>query len=390
MKKSSSKIRGVNLGGWLMMEGYILHGRNIAESVFKRNFEKVNGSAALRDFEENFRDSFITEGDFKNLSSLGVNAVRVPFNHKLVETSPYKHNEKGLGFLDRVFEWGKKHKIKIILDLHAAPGAQNCDWHGDCNIRALFWEKGHYRQRTLALWEFIADRYKNEEALLGYDVINEPVLFQNKEKILFDFYKEALKTIKAIDSRHRIFLEGSLWAQEIDFLTDLIDENISISIHYYQPLQYTFNFTPFYAFPGRIENGLWDKKTISRTLKPYYDFSRKNNVDIFVGEFGINWRGGHYGEIRWLNAVLDSFEEFGFDYAYWTYKAVSNNVFPDGLYQNVPNNDFIRREGPLYGWENYISLWKQRKKEIIKFWQDGSFKPNNEILNVLKTYFKRN
>ena len=40
-------LRGVNLGGWLMMEGYILHGRNIAERIFKAEFKKRWGQKDL-------------------------------------------------------------------------------------------------------------------------------------------------------------------------------------------------------------------------------------------------------------------------------------------------------------------------------------------------------
>ena len=39
------KLRGVNLGGWLLMEGYLLGGRNIPEREFKerkRNWRGLN------------------------------------------------------------------------------------------------------------------------------------------------------------------------------------------------------------------------------------------------------------------------------------------------------------------------------------------------------------
>lgn len=389
MESKGTEIRGVNLGGWLMMEGYILHGRNIAESVYKAEFEKTNGRKALADFEDSFRDNFITEADFRNMALWGMNAARIPFNHKLVETAPNKYNEKGLSYLDKAFSWGKKHGVKIILDLHAAPGAQNCDWHGDCAGRALFWERKRYRDRALTIWEMLSDRYKNEEALLGYDVLNEPVLNGLSEKLLYDFYRLAVKAIKAVDNRHTIYLEGSSWAQKIDFLAGLSDDNISISIHYYRPLSYCFNYTPFHSFPGMNENICWDEKTIARSLKPYYSFSKKNKVKIFAGEFGINWRDNEYGELRWLDAVLRTFEDYGFDYTYWTYKAVANSHFPDGLYQSIPNSDFIRREGPLYGWENYIGMWKDRKSEIIRSWRTANYTPNKKILCKLKKYFDR-
>ncbi|MCX5781436.1 MAG: cellulase family glycosylhydrolase [Elusimicrobia bacterium] len=386
MENKSFKIRGVNLGGWLMMEGYILHGRNIAESVFKKSFKKSNGLNALKDFEKSFRDTFITEKDFKNIAVIGANTIRLPFNHKLIETKPYYFDKKGLNYLDNSFRWAEKYGLKIILDLHAAPGAQNCDWHGDCEGKAFFWEDKKCRQRAIVLWEFLADRYKNEKSLLGYDLLNEPVLNIKKEKILKTFYKDAIKKIKSVDKKNIIFLEGSVWAQKIDFLKDLIEENITISIHYYHPLSYTYNYNHFSSFPGKIDGESWDEKRIEKALKPYYEFSKENKVDIFVGEFGINWRGGYFGESEYLRSVLKVFEKYGFGHAYWTYKAVSNNTFPDGIYQHLPNNNFVKREGPVYGWENYIPSWKSNKKNIVNLWDTKNYTQNKEITNALRKY----
>lgn len=375
-------LKGVNLGSWLLMEGYILGGRNIAESIFKQNFKKANGAAALYEFERLFRDNFITEGDFRNIAQMGANCIRLPFNYRLIETD-------GLSYLKKALTLADKYNIGIILDLHAAPGAQNCDWHSDSTGKAFFWEKEKFRKETLNLWEEIVSGVKDEPALIGFDVINEPVLGQKPTSILTKFYKEAIKRIKAIDKKHTIFLEGDIWAQRIDFLKDLIEENVSISIHTYQPLEFTFNFVPFYRFPGRISNEHWDKEKLRKYLEPYFLFSKNNRVPIFVGEFGINWRGGFWGELNWLEDTLKVFDEFGFSYTYWTYKAVSGYVFPDGLYQHIQNSKYILREGPVYGWENYIINFQKEKNKIVDFWQTKNFAPNNAIISKLKEHFKK-
>jgi len=36
-------LRGVNLGGWLMMEGYLLHSPNIPERRFRKEFAAALG-----------------------------------------------------------------------------------------------------------------------------------------------------------------------------------------------------------------------------------------------------------------------------------------------------------------------------------------------------------
>ncbi|MFC1501399.1 glycoside hydrolase family 5 protein [Elusimicrobiota bacterium] len=383
------KIKGVNFGSWLLMEGYILRGRNIPESSFKNEFKKINGERQLLSFEKQFRDNFITEEDFKNTASLGANTIRLPFNYKLIESKPYEYNAKNLLYIHKALTWADKYKLKIILDMHAAPGAQNCDWHGDSCGKALFWENRNYRERTCLIWEFIADRFKNYNALLGYDIINEPVLSKNKEKILKEFYKTAIKRIKAVDSKHTLFVEGSNWAQDINFLSDLIDDRVSVSIHAYSPISYTFNFTPFLKFPGNIEGEKWSESNMHKYLNSYYKFSQKNKVKIFVGEFGINWRGGYFGELKWLDGMLKTFDEYGFDYTYWTYKAVANNCFPDGVYQFMSNGDYVRREGPVFGWETYIDRWKSEKNKIADFWKTKNYTLNTKISQVLKKHFRK-
>jgi aryl-phospho-beta-D-glucosidase BglC (GH1 family) len=366
------------------MEGYILGGRNIAETTLKRQFQKQHGRRALQRLEKWFRDRFITEEDFANIARMGARVVRVPFNHRLIEPRPYQYSRTGLGYLRKVFQWADRHKLKIILDLHAAAGSQNFDWHGDNTTgKALLWEKDYYRKRTYALWELVAGTFKDEPALYAYDVLNEPVLGEKKPSVLIDFYARLIKRIRAVDPSTLIYLEGSHWSQKIDFLKHFVCNNIGISIHYYQPINYTANFTPLTRYPGRMEGALWNKNTVKQSIAPYAAFARKHKARIFVGEFGLNWRGGAFGELSWLKDVLGEFDRHGFDYTYWTYKAMANATFPDGLYQHIPNHKFICREGPASGFETYARHWKNEKEQLADFWLTKNFTPNQPLLDLL-------
>jgi len=385
---SSKSIRGVNLGSWLLMEGYILGGANIAESNFKQRFIKTYGRNELEKFEYLFRDNFITENDFKKISSFGANAVRVPFNYRLIERKPYSYSEEGFSYLEKAFTWAQKYNLGVILDLHAASGSQNCDWHADSSGKALLWEDKDNQCRTIALWEAIVSRFKDRSSLIGYDVLNEPVLYQKPVTILKKFYQQLVNKIRKLDKKSIIILEGDDWAQRIDFLEDLIDDNTSISIHTYQPIDYTFNFSPFLKFPGKINGAIWNEARVRKHLEPYYEFSKRNKVKIFVGEFGINWRGGGFGEIRWLESILKAFNDFNFDYTYWTYKAIANNVFPDGICQSIENCKYINRQGPVSGWETYLDLWGKEKDNIVNFWRTDNFVVNKKITNTLGRFFK--
>ncbi len=384
-KFSHPPLKGVNLGGWLLMEGYLLGGRIIAETTFKKDFKKHLGAKALEEFETLFRNNFIQKKDFQNIAAMGATVVRVPFNYRLIETAPFKYSPQGLRHLKNVFTWAQQYQIKVILDLHAACGAQNYDWHGDNTTgRAGLWENERCRQRTYALWQMLAATFKDEPALYAYDVLNEPVLESAPVSILCELYQNIITKIRSVDSNTLIYLEGHLWSQKIDFLKDLVGDKIGVSFHFYHPLNYAMNFTPYLQYPGRIEGAMWNKNTLRKIVKPYYDFAQKYKVKMFAGEFGINWQGGHYGETQWLDDVLTLFDECQFDYTYWTYKAVANPVLPDGIYQQIPENKYICRMGPVYGFETYKNYWKAEKNQIADFWLTKNFTPNKPIINMLR------
>ncbi len=371
-------LKGVNVGGWLMMEAYILHAPNLPERYFKGNFVKVCGAEALYQFEEDFRNTFIQEKDFANIAKMGFNCVRVPFHYRLIETANGKYDQHGLSYLDRVIGWGRKYGVYIILDLHAAHGAQNHDWHSDSYGKAELWTNEQYQKKTYALWEFLADHFKDETIVAGYDILNEAVIDDVAK--LNKFYKGLIKTIRSVDKNHILFVEGNRWGQDLEPLEEFEDDNHVLSIHYYMPLEFTFNLIPFLKYPLKTMN----KGVIRKLLKRYERISKKRSVPVYLGEFGVNDREGVYAEHKWVKDVLESCREFGFHWTYWTYKAIKNSFFPDGIFSYRPNPPWVNRAGPFQGWETYHLHWAAQRKEIVDSWQTKNFTPNKHIVDILK------
>lgn len=377
-------LKGLNLGGWLMMEGYILGGRNIPENEFKKELTKVIGKKGLKEFEEFYRNNFITKEDIKIISERGFNCVRVPFNFRLIENEDgsRRYREDGLRYLDNLVDWCEKYKIWCILDLHAAMGGQNSDWHSDSSGKALFWQKREFQKRTIDLWRFLANRYKEKSSIAGYDLLNEPVCKDN-QKIL-KIYKEIIKEIRDVDRNHLIFLEGGNYAQSLDFLGPPFDENLVYSIHFYPPLNFTFNFQRDLVYPGKIGGEYWTKQTLKAILVRYYKLKKEWSVPIYVGEFGINSRCPYcHRELEWLKDTLEIFEEFEFSWTYWTYKAIAGGIYPDGVFQYLDNPEWVKRQETIFGWERYYNLWKKKKKEITKSWRTKNFKENKFLSKLL-------
>jgi len=375
-------LQGVNLGGWLMMEGYILGGRNIPEQEFKKTLATRQGSIELREFTNLFRDNFIQEEDFKIIKGLGFNCVRIPFNFRLIQ------DKQGFGYLERAVNFCNKYRLWAILDLHAAPGSQNEDWHSDSLGEALLWRDKRYQAQFIQIWQFLAQRFKNEEAVAGFDILNEGVC-RSRKITLGLLYRQIVRAIRKIDVNHIIFLEGNMYATDIEFMGKPWDDNLAYSIHFYMPLEFTFGFVRNLCYPGKMGNVYWSKARLRQTLNRYYRVKKKWNVPIYVGEFGQNSRCAYcHKEFNWLSDTLNLFKQFGFNWTYWTWKAVAQGVYPDGIYQYQGNPAWVKREGPISGWETYYSLWKRQKKEICASWRTDNFILNKPLSSLLARYLK--
>jgi len=376
------QLKGTNFAGWLMMEGYIMGARNIAVQAFKKDFARRLGKRALADFEKDFYQNFIQRSDFDRARALGFNCIRLPFHCGLVEAAPFKINRSGVAYLDKALQWAKAADLRVILDMHAAPGAQNHDWHSDSLGRARFWDSVRYQQRACAVWEYLADRYKDDTAVAGYDLLNEAVVGDVKK--LNAFYKKAICAIRSADRHHVIFVEGNRWAMDLEALDDFDDGNLAFSIHFYHPIEFSFNFIPGLKYPLRSKKGTFGRGTLKRMVDQYARFARKKCRPVLVGELGVNSRAGVWGDELLLVDTLDCLNQAGFHWTYWTFKAVKSHMFPDGIYSYFSNDPWVSRQGPKFGWETYADIWKDQRRKIVGSWRTEKFVLNQGVAAILK------
>jgi len=114
-----------------------------------------------------------------------LNLVRVPVGYWIVgfdnnDPSNQQHWRQyapgGLQYLDRVIQWGNNHNVAVLVDIHAAKGSQNGQEHSAPEDPGHdYWSKySENVENTLAVADFLAQRYKNQPSFLGLDLINEP------------------------------------------------------------------------------------------------------------------------------------------------------------------------------------------------------------------------
>ena len=357
-------LRSIGLGGWLMMEGYMLGGENIAESIFKKNLRQDAGDDLAAEFTFEFRNRFITANDFKIIKDLGFNCVRLPFNYRLLEQDPE------LVYLGGIIEQITKQGLYVILDMHAVPGAQNPDWHADASGHALFWEDKKHRDHYLKLWGQLSRKFKDHKMIAGYDIMNEPVT--DKPELLHAVFKNTIDIIRKNGDQHIIFLEGNNWARDVEPIHDLFSDNVALSIHFYDPFKFTFDNDPTLTYPGEVDGLFWDKETIRQALKKYALLK----VPVLVGEFGV---AGSFkpDKLQWVKDMLVVFKEFGFHWSYWTFKSVAGTNFPDGIF-TYPQGGEIR------GMEQIGKQLLDDKNSFYEALNTVNFNLNQPLVEVLK------
>lgn len=115
---------GINLGNWLVWEGYLMMGDfnyRTHTQFFNEISAALGGDDKAEEFEYQWRMNYVDEKAISDLKELGFNSVRVPFNFKLF----YKNDmivDDGFEFFDRVISFCRTHGMYVLLDMHGAPG----------------------------------------------------------------------------------------------------------------------------------------------------------------------------------------------------------------------------------------------------------------------------
>ena len=123
-------IKGVNLGNWLVPEGYMFKFKKAnSPRLVNTVITELIGPDLAKKFWIEFQNNYITHDDIKYIKSIGANSIRVPFNYKLFcdETYLWNNDQRGFELIDKLLDWCRLENLPIILDMHCAPGGQTGD-----------------------------------------------------------------------------------------------------------------------------------------------------------------------------------------------------------------------------------------------------------------------
>ena len=319
------RLRGVNLGGWMDIEDYMI-GLPWTEWKIRERFRKVLGEDAYEAFFGAYMDSHVAEADIAFLAEQGFTLVRLPFNYRHFESdsAPGHWLESGFRRLDDLIGTCRKHNIWVLLDLHAAPGAQARDQNaGSAYGEAYFWYYRTFTDRSVALWREIARRYRGEPAVAGYNVLCEPVT--DDVSGLNDFYAATIRAIREVDPDHIIVLDPNRWARDISSLQDRLFEDPQVvpALHHYY--SETSAFESLTRYPDKIDGKAYDRAALAATMDGKYD-QRRIPRPVMAAEFGFYRPNPQPFSVQLAitKDLVSIFEEKGWSWALWCYKDVEH------------------------------------------------------------------
>jgi endoglucanase len=289
-------LRGINLGNWLLPEGYMFKFKSAnSPRLIGVVLNQLVGEEEARRFWKTYRDNYVTAEDIRFIKRAGFNSVRVPFSYRLFvsEDDPRRLEGAGYELLDRVVGWCRREGLLVVLDMHAAPGGQTGDNIDDSFGYPFLYESEESRELTVRIWQKLAARYANEPAVLGYDLLNEPIAhyfdaahFNPK---LEPLYRRIVASVRAVDRNHVIFLGGAQWDTNFKVFGPPFDPRLAYTFHKY-----------------------W-MEVKQEAVQEYVDFSTKYGVPIWMGESGENTD-------EWIDSFRQLLERNRIGWCFWPYK----------------------------------------------------------------------
>jgi endoglucanase len=295
-------IEGVDTSKW--------HGFNLLEKFTAR------GNAPFR------------EDDFKWISELGFNFVRLPLDYRCyTDTNDWlKFKEEVLKDIDQAIEFGARHHIHVCLNLHRAPGF--CI--NPPNEPTDLWTNAEAQRAFAAHWEIFARRYKQVPSeRLSFNLLNEPT--RNTRETYLAVFSRTIEAIQKVDPNRFIIVDGNNVGKDpsAEFLRY---SNVIQSTRGYHPgaiSHYRANWVngsdrwPVPTWPQVKADGspatANPGQTLIDYLKPWVEIAARGET-VFVGEWGSFNRTPHPVALAWMRAWLDQWKQAGFGWALWNFR----------------------------------------------------------------------
>lgn len=191
--------------------------------------------------------------------------------------------------------------------------------------KASLWDSTANQQKTIALWKKLAERYKDEPWIGGYDLLNEPNwgfsdskdkngCQEQQNKPLRQLLMQITSAIREVDQKHMIIIEGNCWGNNYKGVLPQWDNNMVLSFHKY-----------------------WSDNS-PQSIAEHLALRDKYQMPLWLGESGENSN-------QWFRDAIALVEQQGIGWAFWPLKKLRLN----NPQQINANPDYLKLVAYLQG-----------------------------------------
>ncbi|QRV91359.1 Cellulase (glycosyl hydrolase family 5 protein) [Ceratobasidium sp. AG-Ba] len=321
------KQRGVNLGSWFVQERWICESTYCGCGGGQSDLHIAQGADAQNIMQSHW-DTWIREEDWENIRSQGFNTVRVPIGYYhlsgveprvLDDTDFEKYKQTFSGAWPRILHAignAERYGLGVLIDLHAAPGAQNKDSHsGTGTGEVKMWNSRTNLSRTLLALEVLTSQLANRPNVVGIELLNEPA---NNDR-LGAWYEDTLGALRRVDPDIPLYISDAWDAGWYSKVVGNRPDFVVLDHHLYRC------FTPGDAAMSGDEHA-----AALRNSSPLPPLSSAARGSIIIGEWSAalnpsSLRSNEAGEQDrqrrvWARAQIDAYEAVCAGWFFWTWK----------------------------------------------------------------------
>jgi len=309
------QLRGVNLGGWFIMEKWMcpLDSGSLPDTYSViQELDNRFGIAEEQSLIKTYQQNWITTTDLDNIKNGGYNAVRVPVwwgqFYPINNVSNSGFRSDAFDVLDTLVSNAASRGLYVIIDMHGVVGGQSTSDDTGQQNQNQYWTNSNDQGNTAYMWWQIANHYKGNATVAGYDLINEPIGAPNSNAV-WTVYNNLYNSVRSADPSHMIFMEGAYGSWNWSMLPNPATygwTNVVYEMHEYQ----------YNSSASQIEAG---------STNQVNDFNNHAswNVPGYIGE----WNDFGTGSSTWAFSQ-NAYNNAGLSWTMWSYKA-THGLIPD-------------------------------------------------------------
>lgn len=343
------RLQGINLGGWLVTEAWMCGFTDSADTRVQAGPLGVEGRSTVQSLEARFgaeraarlmrawRANWMTSHDLDQIRSWGFNLVRAPISYRTLRDADGRWIRNNAGEIDfSPMDWlvaeAARRGLYTIFVLHVWPDQR------EQYDRIARPEGRPILDAMTELWTAVAERYRGNGAVAGFDIINE---FPGN----WGVHKALAKAIRDADPDRVLIFEGYTFDEFAERHANGVITNSVYSDHIYR------------ADPVSQDD-------IVATVKGY----ESRAFPVYVGEFLA-------ADFHAATAVMDA---AGLSWSPWTYKTVDMGDwgavnYHSELRVDIQNDTY---ETLLDTWSEALSTWT-RPWEARNVWLNEGRIPTN-------------